>query len=536
MRQIFCAIVLVVLTTAGAFSQLNPDAARKTGSEQSESPSAATDRTASLTHFTVEESPQQVRVVVESDIPVRYHAGSLRDPDRIYLDLEGARPAPGLQRRKTFASEANVVRRIRVGIHEPGVTRVVLDLAHPVAYSISTSAAAGRIVVILESGPTPARAAGKPSMIPIRAKDSDAAHRAYAAANTAEAAAAVPKPELPPSPATGLPSGKVTVPPNSSAAFHSYFLAAQRGSAAAQFALGDIYFEGRGVPKNPSEAGKWYLRAAEQGHAGAQTRLGFLYLHGMGVKKDDAEAVKWFRQAAARGDVAGENNLGAAYLHGRGVAVDYAEAAKWLRAAAEHGLAEAQYALGTLYANGRGVPRDNSAARGWLQRSAQQGFAPAQLALGQMYLMAGKTSPQSGAVSGDSGDAAVWIERAAQRGLPEAQLALARMFRDGVGVRRSGADSAKWFREAALQGSGEAQYALGEMYRDAHAVPRDPVLAYAWFAVAGASGDQRGLTAMNSIAPTMTMAQIVDAQRQARSLAVQVGSHGTSAAAKSHEP
>jgi hypothetical protein len=38
---------------------------------------------------------------------------------------------------------------------------------------------------------------------------------------------------------------------------------------------------------------KWYRLAAEQGDAGAQYRLGIMYLNGRGVPQDDVVAVKW---------------------------------------------------------------------------------------------------------------------------------------------------------------------------------------------------------------------------------------------------
>lgn len=290
-------------------------------------------------------------------------------------------------------------------------------------------------------------------------------------------------------------------------AFRWYLNAAQRGIVDAQFSLGSIYLEGRGVPKNAGEAAKWYRRAAEQGHARAQTSLGLLYLEGLGVRKDKTKAGMWFRESAGK--------VGTTQVHGDTVAVGDADVVKWLRVAADHGVLEAQYALGTLYANGDGIAKDEAAAVQWLQRAADNGFARAQLALGQLMIAIGGQQPAGG-------EAARWIESAAQSGLPDAQLALARMFRDGMGVRRDGAEAGKWFREVSGQGWAEAQYALGEMYRDANSVPRDAVLAYAWFALAGSNGDRRALNAINEIAPLMTMAQIAAAQKQAYALASQM--------------
>ena len=43
-----------------------------------------------------------------------------------------------------------------------------------------------------------------------------------------------------------------------------------QGDADAQFNLGFMYDNGRGVAQNDAEAVRWYRKAAEQGDAGAQ--------------------------------------------------------------------------------------------------------------------------------------------------------------------------------------------------------------------------------------------------------------------------
>ena len=49
---------------------------------------------------------------------------------------------------------------------------------------------------------------------------------------------------------------------------------AEQGEAAAQFALGLMYDNGRGVPEDDRQAVLWYRKAAEQGDARAQFNLG----------------------------------------------------------------------------------------------------------------------------------------------------------------------------------------------------------------------------------------------------------------------
>ena len=57
---------------------------------------------------------------------------------------------------------------------------------------------------------------------------------------------------------------------------------AQAGDAEAQYRLGVMYAEGRGVAPNDAEAALWFERAAEQGEPMAQYNLGASYAEGSG--------------------------------------------------------------------------------------------------------------------------------------------------------------------------------------------------------------------------------------------------------------
>jgi len=59
--------------------------------------------------------------------------------------------------------------------------------------------------------------------------------------------------------------------------FHQYQQAAEQGQAQAQYQLGLIYKQGKGVPQDDALAIHWFRKAAEQGQAGAQNQLGLLY-------------------------------------------------------------------------------------------------------------------------------------------------------------------------------------------------------------------------------------------------------------------
>ena len=114
---------------------------------------------------------------------------------------------------------------------------------------------------------------------------------------------------------------------------------AEAGDADAQYMLGKMYYNGKGVDKDDAEAEKWYRLASEQGYAAAQYGLGRMYKSGNGVEKDITEAVKWYILAAEAGNADAQFRLGFMYSLGKqeGVERDNVEAVKWYILAAESG-------------------------------------------------------------------------------------------------------------------------------------------------------------------------------------------------------
>src|SRR5262249_32213372 len=73
---------------------------------------------------------------------------------------------------------------------------------------------------------------------------------------------------------------------------------AEAGDSRAQWVVGVMYDQGRGIGRDRAQAAQWYRRSAEQGNARAQTSLGYLYQIGQGVPQDRRLAVQWFQKAA----------------------------------------------------------------------------------------------------------------------------------------------------------------------------------------------------------------------------------------------
>ena len=76
---------------------------------------------------------------------------------------------------------------------------------------------------------------------------------------------------------------------------------AKKGFAQAQYNLGVMYFNGKGVIKDYSNAIKWWNLAADQGNDKAQYILGVMYEEGKGVKKNLKTAKTWFQLASNQG-------------------------------------------------------------------------------------------------------------------------------------------------------------------------------------------------------------------------------------------
>jgi TPR repeat protein len=112
---------------------------------------------------------------------------------------------------------------------------------------------------------------------------------------------------------------------------------AERGHAAAQYYLAEMYRWGRGVPENAKIAAKWYTKAAEQGDRWAQFYIGIFYENGEGVPQNYKTAVKWYTLSARQGDERAQYKMGVMYLDGTGVLTDNRRAYMWWNLASYNG-------------------------------------------------------------------------------------------------------------------------------------------------------------------------------------------------------
>ncbi len=197
----------------------------------------------------------------------------------------------------------------------------------------------------------------------------------------------------------------------------SYRARAEHGDPRAQYELGRLFFEGKGVPQDYEESVHWYRAAADQGWVPAQSSLGFMYEQGFGVSKDYSEALLYYQKAASHDDADAEYNLGTMYRLGMGVSQNYAEAVNWYRMASNQSDANGQYGLDYMYYNGEGVVQDFAMAARLYRQAADQGLARAQYDLAYMYY-------DGRGVEQNRKEADRLLHQAAAQGEPRAQRSL----------------------------------------------------------------------------------------------------------------
>jgi len=107
------------------------------------------------------------------------------------------------------------------------------------------------------------------------------------------------------------------------------------GHAWAQYNIGHMYLDGRGVRRDRILAYRYYLMAAERQHERAMNLAGRCCEEGWGTSRDLDAAAGWYRRSAEAGYFRGQYNW-ASLLQKAG---RFEEAARWFKRAAAGGIA-----------------------------------------------------------------------------------------------------------------------------------------------------------------------------------------------------
>jgi len=153
---------------------------------------------------------------------------------------------------------------------------------------------------------------------------------------------------------------------------------AEDGDAEAQFHLGALYANGRGVEFNLDKASKWLHKAAEQGEFSAMTLLGWISL-----QQEDSEsaikAMEWYQKAAEAGDVDAQCSIADLHINGAaGIESNTQAMLYWYEQAANHNHPKAQFQLGKILSEGKFVTQNDEAAFRWLTLAIMNGSEQAQ--------------------------------------------------------------------------------------------------------------------------------------------------------------
>src|SRR4029077_9031744 len=152
--------------------------------------------------------------------------------------------------------------------------------------------------------------------------------------------------------------------------------AADLGHAWAQYNLGHMYLDGRGLQRDRVLAYLYYLKAAEQQHERAMNLVGRCCEEGWGTPRNLDAAADWYRRSAEAGYFRGQYNWASLLLK----AGRFEASAVWFERAVVGGTAAMRRAVAELIALAR-APRalQNPAARfkaGSLRPAQPPGAAP----------------------------------------------------------------------------------------------------------------------------------------------------------------
>ena len=142
-----------------------------------------------------------------------------------------------------------------------------------------------------------------------------------------------------------------------------WLVEAYEGSHEAQFNLGVMYLEGKGVPQDREEGIFWFTRAAQAGHIEAQYNLGHLYFENQENPELLEIGVGWWKQAAQQGFAIAQYNYGRALYYGLGENKDLKASKYWMELSAQSGVALAIQFIEANAETFQGIPSSSIASQ-----------------------------------------------------------------------------------------------------------------------------------------------------------------------------
>lgn len=217
--------------------------------------------------------------------------------------------------------------------------------------------------------------------------------------------------------------------------------AASAGRPAAQWLLGQHYFDAKGEAHDGARALELIRAAAEQGLAPAQAFLGWLYIDGVEVERNPEQAFAWFTAAARQEDPYALRMLASFYGNGIVARRDPDLAQRLLLRSAELGDSDSAVATYAWKLYGPVASRDPTLAIHFLTKAANANNVRAEYALAREYL-------KGASVKHDPAAAVQWLQRSSDGGYALAALWLSELHFKGVGVARNHSKAEQLLSEA----------------------------------------------------------------------------------------
>lgn len=259
--------------------------------------------------------------------------------------------------------------------------------------------------------------------------------------------------------------------------------AAYKGYTPSQLGLADAYYEGTLDKPDYKQAFLWYNLAANSQNPTAQYRLGSMYLEGKGVEKNVGKAREWLGLSAKQG---------------------YNKAIELLDSIPTGEVVHHQQELPSASSTAQPSPAPSMAN----QHSSVA--SPVKLLTPEEWLQKGIDIYASGnddLSTEQYRQAYQYFVRAAKAKHQDAWYYIGRMLDYGHGFPVSPDKAFQYYKVSAVGGNLRAQYNLGYFYETGQGCKVNPIESYAWYALAAENGDGNAAQIRLELESSMTSSQ-----------------------------
>ncbi len=301
-----------------------------------------------------------------------------------------------------------------------------------------------------------------------------------------------------------------------------------RGDSDAQFQLGALFYQGKGVQRDYTQAFLWYRRAAQQGNADAQYSLGNMYLMGEGIKQDDYQARQWYEKASEQGHEGAQHNL-----------------ASLQRIATAEPAAKPEYDPETnnLAENEEALEEEPEEKRGFFSKLfgkddaveeelddpdvSTEDVDEFETSSGQMSVDSSEATENSPSSIYEKGlafefgegvpqsysTAFEFFKKSADQNHAPAQYKVGLAYDYGQGAEKDPAAAAEWYKKSAAQGYALAQRTLATLYMSGEDIEQNKPLALAWYEILADGGNVMDVHRRDALKDKLTSDEIDEAQK-----------------------